>query len=114
LVLAVGLTFALTVDLGTAIAERFETPWLKMRLDGVVKRVLLTTFPVRVFVVFVAAGFGAGLEDGFGATFATGFTAAFGATLVDATFAGAAFTGVPTVTLLTCFAFVTCSPPLPL
>jgi hypothetical protein len=59
-------------------------------------------------------GFGAGLEDGFGATFATGFTIAFGATLVAATFAGAAFTGAPVVTLLACFAFVTCSPPLPL
>jgi hypothetical protein len=69
---------------------------------------------VATFAVGFTAGFGAGLEDGFGATFATGFTAAFGATLVDATFAGAAFTGVPTVTLLTCFAFVTCSPPLPL
>jgi hypothetical protein len=70
------------------------------------------------FVVTFAAGFttgfGAGLEDGFGATFATGFTTAFGATLVAATFAGVAFTGVPVVTLLTCFAFVTCSPPLPL
>jgi len=44
----------------------------------------------------------------------TGFAAAFGATLFDAAFTGAAFTGVPTVTLLTCFAFVTCSPPLPL
>jgi carbon starvation protein CstA len=66
------------------------------------------------FAVGLAAGFGAGLGDGFGATFVTGFAAAFGATLVDATFAGAAFTGVPVVTLLTCFAFVTCSPPLPL
>ena len=80
-------------------------------MDGVVKRVLLTAFPVRVFVVAVAAGFGAALV--------TGFAAAFGATLVDAAFTGgaftgAAFTGVLVVTLLTCFAFVTCSPPLPL
>jgi hypothetical protein len=66
------------------------------------------------FAATFAVGLAAGLGDGFGATFVTGFAAAFGATLVDATFAGAAFTGVPVVTLLTCFAFVTCSPPLPL
>jgi len=60
-----------------------------------------------------------GFGVGFGATFVTGFTAAFGATLVVAAFTGVvftgvAFTGVPVATLLPCFAFVTCSPPLPL
>jgi hypothetical protein len=66
------------------------------------------------FAVGFTTGFGVGLAAGFGAAFVTGFAAAFGATLVDAAFTGATFTGVPTVTLLTCFAFVTCSPPLPL
>jgi hypothetical protein len=71
------------------------------------------------FAVGFTAVFGAGFTVDFGATLATGFAAAFGATLGDAAFTGVAFTGatfagVPVVTLFTCFAFVTCSPPLPL
>jgi hypothetical protein len=90
---------------------------------AVAAALLVSDFALAFALAFVIAtfgfGFGAGLGDGFGETFVTGFAAAFGATLVDAAFtgvafAGATFTGVPAVTLLTCFAFVTCSPPLPL
>ena len=74
---------------------------------------------MATFAAGFTTDFGAGLAAGFGAALVTGFAAAFGATLVDAAFtgvafAGATFTGVPAVTLLTCFAFVTCSPSLPL
>ena len=114
--LTAGVTPFLSATLATGFAAGFvvaSDPRFATGLAGDFTAGFAATFAVT-FVVGFATGFGTDLAAGFGATFVTGFAAAFGTTLVDATFAGAAFTGVPVVTLLTCFAFVTCSPPLPL
>ena len=73
--------------------------------------------PTGFAVAFVAgesAGFWADLADAFGVALTTGFAAAFAVDLPATGFTAATFAGISLVTLLACFAFVTCSPPLPL